>query len=66
VFLDAFVIRSVLLPAVFELLGRRTWWLPEWLERRLPHLAIDSESVAEDGDEDMRQPTARPAFDEAG
>jgi putative drug exporter of the RND superfamily len=67
VFLDAFVIRSVLLPAVFELLGRATWWLPEWLERRLPHLAVDSESVAVDEDEqDMRQPTARPAFDEAG
>jgi putative drug exporter of the RND superfamily len=64
VFLDAFVIRSVLLPAVFELLGRATWWLPDWLERRLPHLAIDSESVAED--EDGRPPAARPAFDEAG
>ena len=39
--LDAFVVRSLLLPAVLELLGRRTWMLPAWLERRLPHLAID-------------------------
>jgi RND superfamily putative drug exporter len=62
VFLDAFVIRSVLLPAVFELLGRATWWLPDWLERRLPHLAIDSEGIAED----ERPPMSRPAFDEAG
>jgi RND superfamily putative drug exporter len=60
VFLDAFVVRSLLLPAVLELLGRATWWLPGWLERRLPHLAIDSESV----DEDERPPTARPAFEE--
>jgi RND superfamily putative drug exporter len=36
VFLDAFVIRSLLLPAVLELLGRRTWMLPRWLGRRLP------------------------------
>jgi RND superfamily putative drug exporter len=41
VFLDAFVVRSLLLPSVLELLGRRTWALPAWLERRLPHLAID-------------------------
>jgi RND superfamily putative drug exporter len=41
VFLDAFVVRSLLLPSVLELLGRRTWALPSWLERRLPHLAID-------------------------
>jgi RND superfamily putative drug exporter len=43
VFLDAFVVRSLLLPAVLELLGRRTWMLPGWLERRLPHIAIDRE-----------------------
>jgi putative drug exporter of the RND superfamily len=42
VFLDAFVIRSLLLPAVLELLGRVTWQLPRWLGRRLPHLAIDA------------------------
>jgi putative drug exporter of the RND superfamily len=35
VFLDAFVIRSLLLPAVLELLGRRTWWLPKRVGRRL-------------------------------
>jgi RND superfamily putative drug exporter len=41
VFLDAFVVRILLLPSVLELLGRRTWALPAWLGRRLPHLAID-------------------------
>ena len=41
VFLDAFVVRSLLLPSVLELLGRRTWVFPAWLERRLPKLAID-------------------------
>jgi putative drug exporter of the RND superfamily len=46
VFLDAFIVRSLLLPAVLELLGRRTWILPGWMEQRLPHLAIDPPSHA--------------------
>jgi putative drug exporter of the RND superfamily len=41
VFLDAFVIRSLLLPAVLELLGRSTWWFPDRLGRRLPRLATE-------------------------
>jgi RND superfamily putative drug exporter len=47
VFLDAFVIRSVLMPAVLELLGRRTWAFPSWLDRRLPRLAIEPEAQPE-------------------
>jgi RND superfamily putative drug exporter len=43
VFLDAFVVRSLLLPSVLQLLGQRTWALPGWLEHRLPHFAIDHE-----------------------
>jgi putative drug exporter of the RND superfamily len=41
VFLDAFVVRSLLLPSVLQLLGARTWALPGWLQHRLPHIAID-------------------------
>jgi RND superfamily putative drug exporter len=41
VFLDAIVVRMLLLPAVLELLGRTTWMLPRWLERRLPQVAIE-------------------------
>ncbi|MGL5826778.1 MAG: MMPL family transporter, partial [Nocardioides sp.] len=36
ILLDATVIRLILVPAVMELLGDRNWWLPRWLERRLP------------------------------
>jgi putative drug exporter of the RND superfamily len=43
VFLDAIVIRTILVPAVLELLGRRTWSFPGWLSRRLPRLAIEPE-----------------------
>jgi len=39
--LDAFVLRTVLVPAVMHLCGRANWWLPRWLDRRLSHLAIE-------------------------
>jgi putative drug exporter of the RND superfamily len=39
--LDAFVVRTVLMPAVMHLCGQANWWLPRWLDRRLPHLAIE-------------------------
>jgi RND superfamily putative drug exporter len=42
VFFDAVIIRCLLVPAIMELLGRRAWWLPSWLDRRLPRLAIES------------------------
>jgi len=45
VLLDAVVVRCVLLPAVLELLGPRTWWLPQWLDRRLPHINIEGTSA---------------------
>jgi RND superfamily putative drug exporter len=41
VFLDALVIRCILLPATLQLLGERTWWFPTWFDRRLPRLAIE-------------------------
>jgi len=59
VFLDAIVIRMLLLPAVLELLGRTTWALPGWLERRLPRIAIEADA----GPRRVRAP--EPAF-EAG
>jgi putative drug exporter of the RND superfamily len=43
VFLDAIVVRMLLLPAVLQLLGRVTWSMPGWLERRLPRVAIEAE-----------------------
>jgi RND superfamily putative drug exporter len=59
VFLDAFVVRILLLPSVLELLGRHTWALPSWLGRRLPHLAIDRpEPVLAPG---VAEPARQPA-----
>ena len=41
ILLDAFVIRCLVVPAVMQLLGSRAWWLPGWLGRRLPRVALD-------------------------
>ena len=39
--LDAFVLRTVLVPAVMHLCGRANWWLPGRLDRHLPRLAVE-------------------------
>jgi RND superfamily putative drug exporter len=39
--LDAFILRTVLVPAAMHLFGKANWWLPAWLDRRLPHLSVD-------------------------
>jgi RND superfamily putative drug exporter len=41
VFIDAVIIRSVLVPAIMQLLGERAWWFPDWLSRVLPRLHVE-------------------------
>ena len=41
VVLDAFILRTLLVPALMHLSGRANWWLPGWLDRILPHLSIE-------------------------
>ncbi|MEX0848019.1 MAG: MMPL family transporter [Ilumatobacteraceae bacterium] len=41
VFLDATLVRMLLVPATMELLGEKNWWLPAWLDRILPHLNVE-------------------------
>jgi RND superfamily putative drug exporter len=59
VFFDAVIIRCLLVPALMELFGRRAWWLPAWLDRRLPRLAIEAP------DEQRPLTTGEPAADVA-
>jgi RND superfamily putative drug exporter len=50
IFLDATLVRMVLVPAVMQLLGPRNWWIPDWLERFLPRLDLERAAVtAESG-----------------
>jgi RND superfamily putative drug exporter len=41
VFLDAFVLRTFLVPALMHLFGKANWHLPGIIERRLPHLTVE-------------------------
>ncbi len=41
IFVDATVVRLILVPATMELLGDANWWLPRWLDRLIPHLGGD-------------------------
>jgi RND superfamily putative drug exporter len=41
IFIDATVVRMLLVPSVMYLLGRANWWMPEWLGRLLPELHIE-------------------------
>ena len=36
IIIDAFIVRTILVPALMHLFGRANWWLPGWLDRRLP------------------------------
>lgn len=49
VFLDATLVRMVLVPATMELLGARNWWIPKWLDRILPQLNVEGPDAAHAG-----------------
>lgn len=43
ILVDAFLVRMTIVPAVMTLLGSAAWWIPKWLEKRLPHISIEGE-----------------------
>jgi putative drug exporter of the RND superfamily len=45
VFFDAFLVRMTLIPALMYLLGERAWWLPQWLDRLLPNIDVEGETL---------------------
>src|SRR5206468_11785371 len=42
ILIDATLIRMVLVPATMELLGKRNWWLPGWLDKALPEVKFEA------------------------
>ena len=52
VFLDATIVRLILVPATMELLGDWNWWIPKWLDRILPSVRVEP---AEDLDAELAQ-----------
>jgi RND superfamily putative drug exporter len=45
VFIDAFIVRMTLVPAVLHLLGDKAWWIPGWLDRALPSFDVEGEGL---------------------
>ncbi len=54
IFVDATIIRLILVPALMELFGNWNWWLPGWMERRLPRINVEGFEG---------EPQAAPALD---
>jgi RND superfamily putative drug exporter len=58
VFIDAFILRTVLVPALMHLFGRANWWLPGWIDRWLPHLSVEP---ADESTQAVPEPEREPA-----
>ena len=61
IFLDATIVRMLLVPATMELLGDRNWWLPKWLDRLLPNIDVEGHAeLAAHPEVDDDDPDATP------
>ena len=60
IFLDAFIIRTVLVPSLMHLFGKRNWWLPDWLDRWLPTLHVEPHDIGHETP--PRGPEPEPAL----
>jgi RND superfamily putative drug exporter len=56
ILVDAYIARTVLVPAVMHMLGRANWWLPAWLDRILPRLHVEPAELTSAAP--LRQPAA--------
>jgi RND superfamily putative drug exporter len=62
IFIDATLVRMLLVPATMELLGEKNWWLPRWIDRILPTLNVEGSAhvsaiSAAESDEDPDGPS---------
>ncbi len=66
VFLDALVVRCLLLPATLHLLGENTWWIPGWLDRVLPRLNVEGSPLPPEEPKEPGRGGACPTGDSRG
>jgi len=60
IFIDATLVRMVLVPATMELLGDRNWWFPRWLDRITPRLHVEATELELPGE--VEPPSAEPVM----
>ena len=48
VLLDAFVLRTVLVPSMMHLFKKANWWLPAAIDRRMPHLSVEPQEAEDE------------------
>ncbi len=58
VFIDATVVRTVLVPAAMKLMGDWNWWMPAWLDRWLPRISLEASGESDpagavEGEDDL-------------
>ena len=66
IFVDATLIRMVLVPSTMKLLGDANWWLPKWLDNLIPNLDIEGESKLPPDELEPRTPVDDPDSDDIG
>jgi RND superfamily putative drug exporter len=47
IFVDATIVRLVLVPATMELLGNANWWFPKWLDKIVPRVSIEPQTTVD-------------------
>lgn len=55
VLFDAFIVRMMIVPAVMLLMGKAAWYMPKWLDKILPNVDIEGESIMKDIEKEKEQ-----------
>ncbi|MDP9117586.1 MAG: MMPL family transporter [Actinomycetota bacterium] len=50
IFLDAFILRTILVPAFMHIAGKANWYFPKWLDRITPHVSVDPDDRSWEAD----------------
>ena len=58
VFIDAFILRTVLVPSLMHLFGKANWWLPAAVDKRMPHLSVEPTEDAEEAGQGAEETAA--------
>jgi putative drug exporter of the RND superfamily len=63
IIIDAFIIRTVVVPSLMHVFGNANWWLPRWLDRAIPHLNVEGSHAPSAAPAPPEPVTAQPAPD---